>query len=177
MPCATLWRCVFLITHIAARLKEQRKNASTAQGPLPRYRTLTHTHLTPLTIPSCTHTRLRLALESCKSKRKYAQIKPFVIYGNYKTRQVLAQVAANSTLWHPLAPALHFPHYCCATLGSKMATTTTTTKQNIKRQIQPRSPRKSNPKCSYLQPAPSTTLAPPVRLKGNWWHSQCKKMS
>lgn len=44
MPCATLWRCVFLITHIAARLKEQRKNASTAQGPLPRYRTLTHTH-------------------------------------------------------------------------------------------------------------------------------------
>lgn len=120
----------------------------------------THTHLTPLTIPSCAHTRLRLALESCKSKRKYAQIKPFVIYGNYKTRQVLAQVAANSTLWHPLAPALHFPHYCCATLGSKMATTTSTTKQNIKRQIQPRSPRKSNPKCSYLQPPQHYTSTP-----------------
>lgn len=115
----------------------------------------THTH-THLTISSCAHTRLRLALESCKSKRKYAQIKPFVIYGNYKTRQVLAQVAANSTLWHPLAPALLFPHYCCATLGSKMATTTTTTtKQNIKRQIQPRSPRKSNPKCSYLHLPPA----------------------
>lgn len=65
---------------------------------------LSHTH-THLTILSCAHTRLRLALESCKSKRKYAQIKPFVIYGNYKTRQVLAQVAANSTLWHPLAPS------------------------------------------------------------------------
>lgn len=166
----------FLITHIAARLKEQRKNASTAQGPLPGT-ALTHTHISRPTIPSCTHTRLRLTLESCKSKRKYAQIKPFVIYGNYKTRQVRAQVAANSTLWHPLAPALLFPHYCSATLGSKMATTTT--KQNIKRHIQPHSPRKSNPKCSYLytQHYTSTLSASPVRPKGNWWHSQCKKMS
>lgn len=171
MPCATLWRCVFLITHIAARLKEQRKNASTAQGPLPRYRTLTHTHLTML---SWAHTRLRLALESCKSKRKYAQIKPFVIYGNYKTRQVLAQVAANSTLWHPLAPS---PTLSPLLLRNPWLKNGDDDKTKYKTANSASFASKVKSKMQLPPSLPSTTLAPPVRLKGNWWHSQCKKMS